>query len=517
MSEKSHPGKQPLLTRKRRITPPSADELAWMVRVLRSLLGWTQSELAVRSGVAEPAICRYERGNQTPSPRTLERLCEAVGVPHAAVEEILRPALREMLAARSAVRPAETALGDAEAWTEELLQAFAAILRPQLGFVVREVLAAMKGPWGRDMPPSAADREGAMELWEVLRDSSKEDRILLLEETLEYRGWTVCELACAESMAVAPDSADRAVEYAELAVEIAQLTPVEDLFRRRLQGYAEAHLGNAWRVHGNLRGADEIFGRARSLWQGGAPGDPGLLNEARVRGLEGSLRIDQHRPTEALKLLDQALTADRGDLTKHLLINRGRALEQLGDYDGAITALRKAEPLIDRQCEPRLLFSVRFNLLNNLCHLRRFAEAQALLPEVRVQAERLGQELDLVRTLWLEGWVAAGQDRKTEAVAALEQVSREFIRLQISSDAALASLELAVLYLEEGRTAEVRALALALAWIFDAEGIHQETLAALRLFFKAAKQETATVELAQKLVDYLYRAQHDPELRFEAA
>jgi tetratricopeptide (TPR) repeat protein len=232
--------------------------------------------------------------------------------------------------------------------------------------------------------------------------------------------------------------------------------------------------------------------------------------------LEVSLRIDQHRPAEALKLIDQALAVDRNGLTKHLLIKRGRALEQLGDYDGAITALRQAAPLIDGQQEPRLLLVARFNLVCNLCYRRRFDEAKALLPEVRAEAERLGQELDLVRTLWLEGWVAAGLGRKTEAIAALEHVSRDLIRLQIPSDAALASLELAVLYLEEGRTAEVRALALALAWIFDAEGVHPGTLAALRLFCQAAKKETATVELAQRLVDFLYRAQHDPELRFEA-
>jgi hypothetical protein len=54
------------------------------------------------------------------------------------------------------------------------------------------------------------------------------------------------------------------------------------------------------------------------------------------------------------------------------------------------------------------LWVVKFNLTGNLCHLRRFAEGEALLPEVRSLAERLGQELDLLRTVWLEGWVAAG-------------------------------------------------------------------------------------------------------------
>jgi tetratricopeptide (TPR) repeat protein len=485
------------------------------VRILRWLAGWTQNELAQRSSVGESSICRYERGRQIPSPRTVERLCDAVRVPHAVVEGVLRPALREVLAARAGAAPGEISSGSAAAWTDELLRALAAIFRPQLDFFVREVLAAAVGPWGQDRPPAAADREDAPELWAVLRDSSPEDRELLLEETREYRSWTVCELACQESLKAAPHSAERAVEYAELAVEIARLAPGEDLFRRRLQGYAEAHLGNARRAHGHPRAADEAFARARPLWKAGAPGDPGLLNEALVLGLESSLRIDQRRLAEALDLLDRAMAVDRNDVTKYLLINRGRALEQLGDYDGAIAALRQAAPLIDGKQEPRQLWVLQSNLIQNLLHLRRFAEAEALLPELRALAERLGQEIDLLRTLWLEGWAAAGLGRRQEAVAILEQVTREFARLQIPFDAALAGLELAALYLEEGRTAEVRALAEELLAIFKAQAVHREALAALALFCKAAAKETATVELARRLVEFLYRAQHDPELRFE--
>ncbi|HSU84811.1 MAG TPA: hypothetical protein VLR69_20520, partial [Thermoanaerobaculia bacterium] len=59
------------------------------------------------------------------------------------------------------------------------------------------------------------------------------------------------------------------------------------------------------------------------------------------------------------------------------------------------------------------------------------------------------------------------------------------------------SLELAVLYLEEERTVDVRNLARAMGWIFQAQGIAREALAALTLFFEAAQRETATVELTR--------------------
>ncbi|MFY9824617.1 MAG: hypothetical protein WAM82_24785 [Thermoanaerobaculia bacterium] len=396
------------------------------------------------------------------------------------------------------------------------MRALTAIIRLPIQLVVEEVLASVRGPWGRDQPPSPADRLEAPALWTVLLNGSKAERDLLLEEAHEYWSWAVCELACEESIAAAPGSAEQALEIAELAVEIARRVPGEDLWCNRLLGFAEAHLGNAWRAHSKPQVADETFARAIPLWKAGASADPGLLNEARVLGLEASLRIDQRRPDQALALLDEALAVKGYAERKYLLVNRACAQELLGDYDGAIATLLQAEPLVDGGLEPRLLFGLRFNLLGNLCHLGRFAEGGERLPMVRALARQLGRELDLLRMRWLEGWVAAGLGRREEAVVALEQVTQEFNDREMPYDAALATLELATLYLEEGRTSEVRNVAAALKWIFKAEGIEREALAALRLFYEAAEQEAATVELTRRMVSFLYRAQHDPELRFEA-
>jgi len=407
-----------------------------------------------------------------------------------------------------------SASSEAKDWTDELMHSLSAIARPTVSLVVEEVvLSGLGGSWRLDRPPSPADRQDAPGLWAVLRDSSAAERELLLEEAREYWSWAVCELACAESVSAASNSAERALELAELAVEISRR--VLGSLSLRVQGYAGVHLGNARRVHGHLQGSEGAFRNALPLWKAGAPGDPGLLNEARVLGLEATLRIEQRQPARALALLADALEVDRHGETKYLLINRARALELLGDYGGAITALRQAEPLIDGNLEPRLLFGSRFNLLSNLLHLGNFAEAEKLLQKVRALADRLGQDLDLVRTRWLEGWLAAGLGKRDEAIAALEQVREDFNAREIPFDAALATLELATLYLEEGRSVEVRLVASELKWIFKAQGIEREALAALRLFYQAAEQEALTVEMARRLVSFLYRAQHDPELRFE--
>jgi len=119
-----------------------------------------------------------------------------------------------------------------------------------------------------------------------------------------------------------------------------------------------------------------------------------------------------------------------------------------------------------------------------------------------------------MRCLWLEGRVAAGLKRREEALPALEQVRRYFTSKQIAYDAALASLEVAVLYLEEGRTGEVQSLAEEMLWIFKAQGVHKEGLAALKLFCEAASHEEATAELAKEVLEYLNKARENPDLRF---
>jgi len=90
----------------------------------------------------------------------------------------------------------------------------------------------------------------------------------------------------------------------------------------------------------------------------------------------------------------------------------------------------------------------------------------------------------------------------------------ELLARDIGYDAALASLDLAKLYLQLGRTAEVKHLARQMVTVFQEQGVHREALAAVRLFQEAAERERASVELVRRLADYLRRARHDAALRF---
>ena len=239
--------------------------------------------------------------------------------------------------------------------------------------------------------------------------------------------------------------------------------------------------------------AESAFAQAWHLWRSGE--DAGLLPEWRMLSLEASLRRDQRRFPEALDLLTRALQGAGDDPEA-----RGVILLQLESVHHQRGALREAIPSVEALGDRRLLFALRFKTARGLCALDRFADARKLLPGVRELAEELGNELDLVRVTWLSARVAAGLGDWEEATAGLEQVRRDFTARGLSYDAALAALELALLALQAGRTAEVKELGRQMAPIFREKRIPREALAAFTLFHEAAQRESATVELALRAI-----------------
>jgi len=97
----------------------------------------------------------------------------------------------------------------------------------------------------------------------------------------------------------------------------------------------------------------------------------------------------------------------------------------------------------------------------------------------------------------------------------LTRVRGEFATRGLGYDTALVSLELAFFYTSEGRTDEVKTLARHMVPIFQSQDVHREALAALTLFRQAAERDRVTVELCEDILNYLRKARHNPDLKFE--
>ncbi|HEV7784754.1 MAG TPA: helix-turn-helix transcriptional regulator [Thermoanaerobaculia bacterium] len=470
--------------------------------LFRESLDLSQEEFAPALGISQRRLSSYERGEAAVPRDVLERGALRAGFPVFLLDALLRDVRLYRLLARGSSR------------ADRILESGIAVELVALVAGATDVLLDRARP-PAGAPPAAEDREAAAALWAMLEGCSSAERRMLVEELEEFWSWALCERVAAESVARAPNRPGDALELAELALLVAERVSGERRWLWRLKGYALLMVANSRRVCQDLPGSDEALARARPLFEAGAPGDPGLLNAAWLPWIESAIRRAQRRFPEAFQLIEEALVLDRGELMGQILLSKSLLHATLGDSDASMAALMEAEPLIDPNRNPRDAFGLRFNLLVDLCNLGEFEQAEARLPEVKALAERIGEELDLTRAVWLEAKVLAGRGRVEEARAAFEQVQEVAKRWGLAYSHALVSQELALLLLEQGETARVREMAETMLATFLALGVEREPLAALRLFWDAAKRETATVDLARRVVKFLHRAQHDPELRFE--
>ena len=465
-----------------------------LARLLRALSGKSQERIAEEIGVHFTLIGHLETGLPV-KPEHLQKLARAAGITLPQAWELL--GRYEAFARRRRTGRGADVLFDELA---EDVRANTAAAHQRL------LLIPLPAPL-----PQASDRQCAEELWGRLAELSEEARLAIVRVDEEYQTWALCERFCVESEREASRDVERAAGLVRIAQEIAERVPGPEAWRNSLRGLALGHSANVLRVFGELKAADAGLEDAQRLSRSGS--DPGaVLDLGRLLDLEASLRRAQRRFDEALAALDQAFLIGRSPA--RILVKKAFTLEVMGDYEQAIETLLQAAPLVEIQGDPRLLYMQRFNLAVNFCHTGRYNEATQLLAAVRELTAVRGDENESLRVTWLEGRIASGLGHHEEALQLLQQARRGFKARSMSYDVALALLEEALLGLEQGRTADVKDLALDLAEVFKSKGVHREALAALRLFHKAAERETATPDMVRRLLAFLHRARYDQGLRF---
>jgi tetratricopeptide (TPR) repeat protein len=470
--------------------------------------GWSARELASEAGVAPSTISAYIWEDALTRER-LEELAGLMGLGPDSVE-------RAILAARLVLPPPAAPWSPVDPTPEErrIAEKAAAMAAGELAEVVLDVrLREIRHENRR------RDLEEGKRLARELKTYSQADRRILIEATPEYQHWGLACALCSDSEAAAARNPAKALELAELALFVARHVGLEEpgsgAFRSRLEGWCTGFVANAQRVTGSdLPGAEKTWVRVWRLRdEGKDPAD--LLSKAYLLDMEASLRRAQRLFPKALKLHEDALALARPEEVGIILLNQAKTFKENSDPVRAIGCLERAAEVIDGQQQPRLRLVLRTNQAASLCLLGRASEAAALIEEIRALAEHLRSDIDRLRTLWLEGNCLAGLGQREEALSKLEQVRHEFKARNFPFDYALASLDAALLYREEGRFPEIKTLAAEMLEIFTAQQVHREALGAVILFQEAAEKEQVTVELVRRLQDYLAKASKKPGLEFE--
>ncbi len=469
------------------------------IRRLRQELGWTEEQLGKPHGLSKGVVHNLENGwRKEPTRREAEEYIEPLGLPPVALD-ISDAFGRWVQAAAPSPEPVSPEEEDARRAVVAAGLYGHHVARAVLPVLLRR---AREERYARDRRQADERREHLRRLKTV---EARRERI---RDAEDYQTWALVERLAHESERAAADKPALALEWAELALFTVPFVRGPESRRQRLEGYATFSRANAKRVGNGLDGSAADFERAWRLWKAGE-GDELPLDEGWPLDLEASLRREQRRFEEALDLHRRALAVSPS--TGCILLNKAATLEQMGDVEASVEALQQARPYVEKEAGARDLWVLLFNSSLGAWHLGRFAEAEELLADARELAVRLGNELDLTRTLWLTARLDSSLGRVPKAAASLEQVFENLISHTppLPYDAALAGMDLAILQLEQGHSREVMALALRMERVFGSLGIEREALSALLVFCAAARREEATVELARQTAEMIEKVRRE--------
>jgi tetratricopeptide (TPR) repeat protein len=326
-----------------------------------------------------------------------------------------------------------------------------------------------------------------------------------IERTLDtvprcLRGFSSYESFLAQSWAVRHDNPAEMIRLAMLAaIVVGKLNP-KHLGAKRVADLAcraRIELGNAYRVADRLEEAGSALRLAVESFREGT-GNQEL--QARLFDVHASLCADRRQFSRASKALTlvHAIHAKRG--SKH---HAGRALVCKGLYqglandpEGALRLLNEGFRIIDFERDPHLALACIHNTARFMRDCGRFREARAFLFENLWRYEAHGGFLDRLKLKWVQGQIDQGLGELDCAESDFLEVRDGLTATDLRLTAAIAALDLAVVWVRLGRSGEAKDLAFETVNVLLALGIHREALIALMILRNALGLEIATSILA---------------------
>lgn len=325
--------------------------------------------------------------------------------------------------------------------------------------------------------------------------------------------WGLCETLLERSWSLRYEDPKKMLRLAGLAAEAAdRLDPerhgTDATFDLRARAWGE--YANACRVSDDLVQAEQAMARALELRKKGSCSEP---LRARLAELTAGIFSHQRNFPAAFQALDLAYSIHRkqGDLQNaaRVLVQRGIYTGRSGDPEQGIQILARALCQIDEKGEPKLRFMVLHNILLFRVERGEFRAANLQLFEMRPLYARHAGAVDLVKLRGIEGKIAAGLGEWERAERAFSQVREEFEARGQIYHAATIGLDLAAIWLRQGKTEAVRNLVKETLEVFRSRYVARESIAALLMLRDALERDLATLELVAMVASVL--EQHAPE------
>ena len=337
-------------------------------------------------------------------------------------------------------------------------------------------------------------------LLEVLVDLPAAERLSAVLREERFREPHLAELLLEKSLRAQPREARRSEEMARLAYAVALRSGARagGEYSASLKVRACCLLGNALRLLGDLEAADRSFQVAARYFGAALDGpERRMFNE-----MVAHLRLAQGRVDEALALLGRAgaLCEEDGDLHRQgiCLAWAGLICLDHDEVERAAPLLARARIALEPSEEPALACRVRLGLALCQAASGRRDRAAWLIDEARTLYAQVGDAESLARFFWAEGKVAAQAGASQEALDLLLAARRRWIGLGRLQDAALSTLDVALVMARCRYPAGIHALIHELADHFPAHPATAGIRVAL-LAFEAVAREAAALESGEDL------------------
>lgn len=329
--------------------------------------------------------------------------------------------------------------------------------------------------------------------------------------------WGLCETLLEKSRDLRHDDPMGMLQMVNLARLAAdRLDPAVYGADRRadMQARTWAELANAYRVTDDFAQAEAAMACALELRTQGT-GDPLLY--ARIADLNASLLCDQRRFKDAFRMLDLAYAIHRRHSDSHevgrVVILKGLYTGYAGKPEEAIQLLVRGLSMIDRARDAKLVFHTLHNILLFRVELGDYEQARRQLQGMRPLYAAHAGWLDMIKLHRLEGEIAAGLGDLVTAEVTFQQIRQDLNDAGLGYQAALASLDLAGVWLRQGRTAEVRGLVSEMVSTFRVLGVEREALSALHMLQDALERDQVTLDVLRLTAGILRRLQNEPATR----
>ncbi|HEV2854955.1 MAG TPA: hypothetical protein VHC97_19340 [Thermoanaerobaculia bacterium] len=280
------------------------------------------------------------------------------------------------------------------------------------------------------------------------------------------------------------------------------------------QAQAWGELGNAFRAADDHWKAHQAFGKAFQLAREGT-GD--RLLKAHLHDIYSSLLGDQRKFDLAFQNIDIVVDLYKEVHDQHLagraLIKKAIYTHYNGQSEKALEINQQGLALIDENRDPGLPVTALQNRATFLVACRRFKDAKILLFKNRRRINDAGRII-AVKLRWLDGLISYGMADYETAESIFQEVRENFEAAALGFAAALASLDLAMAQMRQGKNGAAKEIAMEAAGVFAALNIHREVLGAVEVLSEAFRRDLATADLVERVVSFIREWEINPEALF---